>query len=310
MSQQCIDQHQKYSIRSWPHYGSHETSYLPDHIMDRIVKTLTPYMEASRSTPAQYKAFKAPETMACLVSMEAALQNTQETLDSLSGRFKDCVQIAQKAGHLKITPSLTHGQGYCPNENIFWEFDHSINNAIYFSHEFGHKIGNTGGVGKPPENITEWQGHFAQIAELDRLASQQTMGPDSARVAYNHRHLEIFGDLRNLDNGLQSLNKIKNHHIISDKDNKQAQFIHYHATAMFVALALYQKFKFANVQEKEQMIDALYLQGAKSSPEQILNGFGLLEEGALEEAIKSELKSINFNPVQQVAPKPQILENI
>ena len=309
------DQWQKYSIKGWTFSGSHEISYLPDHFMEMMLDTLDPYIKAAVKLPPQYAPFNAPDTLAYTASMETALKETQATISSFSSRFDNAVKEANEKGYLHLTPSeVGWGKGFCSDENLVWEFDHSINNVIYFAHEFGHRIGNTGSNVLPPWNITEWQSNFVHLTQIDRLINQQTMGSDAANVAYQHRHLEMVLYLRNLDIGTNALKRLRTEESIPEKERDhltdRAKSIHEKSTAMFVGLALYERFKTADMPTREKMLDALYNQGRDATPRNIITAFGFSNISELSVAITRALETIEFDPGRNISPSPQILKNI
>jgi len=301
----------KYSDIRWGHVVSHQHSYLSDEVIGSVFQAINSYIHQSRKIPKQYSSFRSPLTLSTFYEMDRVLEDAQETLSSLSPRFDKVVKRADDSGHLHISPSQkTHGHGYCPNENIFWEFDHSINNPIYFSHEFGHRIGNVSEAGKPPNTITEWQAHFLQMAEYDRLIAQ---GDEFIKNgAFSHRHLEIVTHLYSLNKGEQAISALQSRRVIKpiQKNDleRSAQFIHYHPSAMFIAIALYDSFKKSSGHEKEIMLDALYNSGSDVKPEDILKAFDINGPKELTRALREALDNIGFRADQNFSPEPTILK--
>jgi len=308
----------KYSIKGWdvPSGYSHEQSYLSDQIIDRVLNTVQPYIDQARLIPEQHYSFNAPDTFSYSVSMEKARAQTQDTISSLSNRFDGAVLTADKTEKIIITPinrKQTHGHGYCSGPWLVWAFNNSINNPIYFSHEFGHYLGHTSADSMPPWSVTEWQSHFVHLEQLERLTDSNVMGDGASKVATTHRHLELHQNLKFLDRGLNAVQKLKTGNVTrKDKSslNYQAHYVHAHSTAIFIAIALREKFKKAPLSLREKMLDSLYQQGYKTTPQNILSTFGLISEGELEKYIKLGLNTISFDASKNLRPRPQILENI
>lgn len=139
---------------------------------------------------------------------------------------------AKARSRLDITPisdSEKHGAGYCYKGTINWRYDQTINDFIYLAHEAGHQSADMFGNGWPNHNITEWQGHFLQIALVDKLAcSKQLEHLPFNTVAKIHRNHELLLDLADVQKGIKAINNLKAHKDVfhSDLDTEDRAFLH------------------------------------------------------------------------------------
>lgn len=78
--------------------------------------------------------------------------------------------------------------------------------------------------------------------------------------------------------------------------------MHYHPTAMPIVAALYDVYKGADRDAKEEMLRALYYQGDKAAPESILEAFGLSDMRVLEYTMTAALVSAGLKRTERRPP--------
>ncbi len=278
--------HKKYTNTGWEHNSEHpyEHSFIPDTIIDSIITVISPYL--TFADQIKHFPWDLPSTLQSEFTIDDAIVEVDHLLNGLSPLFKDAVKNAQNSNKLIIKPAENqNAQGHCSfNGTVFWHYDNTINNPIYLAHEFGHHLGFQKSAEKTPWNITEWQSFFVQHAQYDKMSEQH---PNMLKAIKEHRNFELLLGIKNYATDL--------------KDSKNKQRIHYHSSAMFIGLALYQKYKLTTDETtRKEMIEALYFNGEQTTPESVLESFELLKDGELERALEQSLNLIQLSSSLQM----------
>ncbi len=305
----------KYSYAGWGYKDSFEKSYFPDSFMERMHTFLTPYMKNAAAYFDGYEgAWNHPDTINTDVDWETSKQQTRAVLKKLSPKYAQIFDDAFERNRVDVTKvKAGNGGGWCSEKGIGYRRDGTINDAIYLTHEFGHYIAIDIGNHDQPALINEWQGFFMQYAQLDDLINNKAWGEDIANTTKNHQKLDLSLMLKYFPDRLRVLEDLKNGKIKESdiaETHHYTEQPHYHGTAAFIALALFNKYQNASPKEQQRLLHSLFETTADTSYESVLEDFDLLDAGKLEHSISEALKVAGLKtatpnaPSQKITPKP------
>lgn len=269
--------------------------------MERMHRILLPYIQNSppfsNDTPGSWNH---PDTLRTEVDWETSKEQTRSVLEKLLPKYAQIFDHSFAYGNVKVTDVIAgHGGGGCNEKGIDYRRDGTINDVIYLTHEFGHYIPVHVGSLDQPSLINEWQAFFMQYAQLHALTIDHEWGEEIAESAKNHQKQDLLLMLGRFSDALHVLSNLKNGKV--EKPERQQALLytqqpHYHGTASFIGLALFNKYKNSSPEEQRRMRTSLFETTAETSYESVLGDFDLIGPRKLESTIQEELNRIGLTP--------------
>ena len=288
---------QKYSFAEWlPDGGAYHL--FPDSFVERIHRFLQPYTKHAKM-PVDYTGpWDHPDTIATEVDWETSKKQTRSVLERISPDYADIFDHDFAKNQIFVTEVVAgRGAGRCLPKGIEYERDGTINDVIYLTHEFGHRIWALCGNLEQPASISEWQAFFMQHAAYHTLIVNKEWGDDIAPVIATHQKEEINQILGLFSDRLRVLGQLQEGKI-SEEEKLGAEHyaigLHKHTPAIFIGLALFNQYRGASPADKERMRDSLFKTTADTTPDSILENFGLGDNGKLEHAMRQSLQDIGI----------------
>lgn len=289
---------EKYSFAEWLE-GDGGRHLFPDSFMERMHRFLMPYVPQAQGIFQQHSGpWDHPVTINTEVDWEISKVQTRSVLERLSPDYAEIFDQTFNDGEVFIADvEPGKGAGRCLPKGIEYERDRTLNDVVYLSHEFGHRIWVIKGNLDQPASINEWQAFFVQHALFHTLVHNEEWGEEIAEAARNHQQQELLVLLNLFPDRLDVLSKLQKGEIPKEDQQKAEEYaigLHKHTPAMFIALALFNKYKDATPAEQEKMRVSLFETTEDTTFETVLASFDLLDGNKLENAMRVGLRDVGI----------------